>query len=287
MIAFLNVDGGSFAATLYSFFDYAKSAFASFRINDAIDILLLTLFFFFVYHFFRGKKVGTLIIGILVCTVIFLLATVFELSGVRFILSGIFKIGAIALIIIFQPEIRDLLERVGAGSINSLRNIGQDTKDKQRYYNTIDNVCRAVHILSVEKTGALIVIERTTQLDDVLHSGTPINANVNDSLIRNLFYNKAPLHDGAIVIEDDKIAAAACILPLPKRTFLDIDLGTRHRAAVGLSEISDAIIVIVSEETGIISVAMESELIRDFTEDTLRKFLVKELLREERDDSSY
>ena len=144
----------------------------------------------------------------------------------------------------------------------------------------IDNICKAVHVMSKDKTGALIVIGRTTQLDDVTHSGIEINADVSDYLIRNLFYNKAPLHDGAIVIEGNRIKAAACILPLPRHTYVHNDLGTRHRAAVGLSEISDAIIIIVSEETGIISVAKESELKRDFTEDSLRKFLVKELVAE-------
>ena len=287
MLHLLNVSADNFSDMASGFFEYAKSAFLGFKISDAVDIVLLTLFFFFIYHFFKGRKAGTLVIGIAVCTVIFALSVVFELGGIKFILSRIFDIGALALIIIFQPEIRDLLERVGAGSINSLRSIGADTKDKQKCYNTIDNICRAVHILSVEKTGALIVIERTTQLDDVLHSGTSIGANVNDSLIRNLFFNKSPLHDGAIVIEDDRIAAAACILPLPRRTQLDVSLGTRHRAAVGLSEVSDAIIIIVSEETGIISVAKECELMREFTSDTLRKFLVKELLREEREEASY
>ena len=134
--------------------------------------------------------------------------------------------------------------------------------------------------MSAERTGALIAISRTTQLDEVLHSGTTINADVSDSLIRNLFYNKAPLHDGALVIDGEKIVAAACILPLPKHTFVDSELGTRHRAAVGLSEVSDAVIIVVSEETGAISVAKESELIRNLTEDSLRKLLVKELVRD-------
>ena len=136
--------------------------------------------------------------------------------------------------------------------------------------------------MSAEHTGALIVIERTTQLDDITHTGIEINADVSDYLIRNLFYDKAPLHDGAIVIEANRITAAACILPLPKHTYVHNDLGTRHRAAVGLSEVSDAIIIIVSEETGTISVAKESELKRDFTEDSLRKFLVKELVSDQR-----
>ena len=285
MLSLMNVDVGSITDRLVYFFEYAKAAFLGFTFTDAIDILLLTVFFFFIFHFFRSRKTGTLILGITICLAVFIISTVFDLTGIRFILAGIFQIGALALVVIFQPEIRDFLERVGAGSISSIRSIGE-SKNKDKYYNTIENICRAVHVLSVEKTGALIVIERTTKLDEVLKSGTLINADVNDSLIRNLFYNKAPLHDGALVIEDGRIAAAACILPLPKRTYVDIDLGTRHRAAVGLSETSDAIIIVVSEETGTISVANECELIRNFTSDTLRKYLVKELIREDRNESN-
>ena len=201
-----------------------------------------------------------------------------NLSGVEFILSGVFKIGALAIIIIFQPEIRDLLETIGSGSIKGIKTFGDQARKKQAKYKAIDNICKAVNVMSKDRTGALIVIGRTTQLDDVTNTGIEINADVSDYLIRNLFYDKAPLHDGAIVIEGNRIKAAACILPLPRHTYVHNDLGTRHRAAIGLSEISDAVIIIVSEETGIISVAKESELKRDFTEDSLRKFLVKELV---------
>ena len=261
--------------------EFAKSAFSSFYINDAIDILLLTVLFFLAARYLRKKKVGVLIVGITVCIAVFVLATAFELTGIRFILSGVFQIGALALVIIFQPELRELLETLGSGSLKDIRSFGQESRNKQKQYQSIKNISKAVHILSVEKTGALIVIERTTKLDDILHSGTAINADVSDSLLRNLFFNKAPLHDGAVVISADKIVAASCILPLPRRTEVDSGLGTRHRAAIGLSEISDAIIVVVSEETGIISVAVECELIRDFTAETLRKFLIKELLQED------
>ena len=287
MLSIFTVEGG-FADKILAFFRFAKNLFVDFdfTLNDAIDIILLTVLFSLAYRFLKNKKAGALILGIIVCLVIYVLASLFELTGIRYILSGVFQIGGIALIIIFQPELRELLEKLGSGSIKGLRSFGQDSRDKQKQYQTIKNISKAVHVLSVEKTGALIAIERTTQLDDVLHSGTAINADVSDSLIRNLFFNKAPLHDGAVVIDGDKIAAAACILPLPKRTYVDADLGTRHRAAIGLSEISDAIIIVVSEETGIISVAMEAELKRDITAESLRKFLVNELLQGERDEDN-
>ena len=256
------------------FFDVAKSIFASFTWADAVDILLLTLLFAFVYTFLKSRKAGTLIFGIVACLVVYILSVIFDFAGVKYILSGLFQFGALAFIIIFQPELRDLLEKMG------IRSIADQSYKKQAQYKAIDNICKAVHVMSAEKTGAIIAISRTTQLDDVVHVGTVINADVTDSLIRNIFYNRAPLHDGAMIIDGNKIAAAACILPLPRHTAVDGELGTRHRAAVGLSEVSDAIIIVVSEETGIVSVAKESELIRDFTEDSLRKFLIKELVKD-------
>ena len=280
MIGFLEIASDDLSQSLSGFFAYAKSAFVGFSIADAIDILLLTVLFYLAVKFLRNKKAGALILGIIICLAVFIIATLFELRGLRYILSGIFQIGALALVIIFQPELRELFERVGSGSLKGIRSFGDQSRKKQQQYKVVDNICKAVHVLSVERTGALIAIERTTQLEDAMHSGTLINADVTDSLIRNLFYDKAPLHDGAVIISDGRIAAAACILPLPKRTAVDGNLGTRHRAAVGLSEVSDAIIIVVSEETGVISVAKESELTRNFTSDSLRKYLCRELVRE-------
>ena len=263
-----------------NFLDNAKKIFSEFNVTDAVDIGLLAVIFFVLVNFFRNRKAGSLIVGIIFCLALYGASYLFHLNGVRYILSGVFQIGALAIVVIFQPEIRDMLERVGYGSLKGIRGIGDQSKKKQTQYKAIDSVCKAVYAMAKEKTGALIVISRTTQLEEIVHSGTMINADVSDSLIRNLFYNKAPLHDGAIIIEEGKILAAACILPLPKHTHVDSELGTRHRAAVGLSEVSDAIIIVVSEETGIISVAKESDLKRDFTRESLRKFLVDELIRE-------
>lgn len=265
------------------FFERFKNIFGNFQWNDAIDIIILAFLFYFLLSFFKSRKVGTLLIGIFLCVLLYTLAVIFGFSGVRYILSGIFQIGALAIIIIFQPEIRDLLEALGSGSLKGIRSIREQAHKKQAQYKAIDNICKAVHIMSKEHTGALIVISRTIQIDDVVHSGIVINADVSDYLIRNIFFDKAPLHDGAMIIENNRVKAVSCILPLPRHTFVDNDLGTRHRAAVGLSEVSDAIIVIVSEETGVISVACESELKRDFTEDSLRKFLVKELVKDNHD----
>lgn len=276
MFGLLSVDTTGF---FDGFMDNTKEIFQSFYWTDAIDIIILAFLFYFIASFFRSRKAGTLIVGILVCFVIYFLAVFFGFTGVEFILSGVFQIGVLAIVIIFQPELRDMLETMGSGSIKSIRGIGEHNHKKQAQYKAIDNICKAVHIMSAEKTGALIAITRTTSLEDVVHSGVVINADVSDTLIRNLFYNRAPLHDGALVIDGNKIVAAACILPLPRHTAVSGELGTRHRAAVGLSEVSDALIIVVSEETGAISVAKESELVRNLTEDSLRKLLVKELVR--------
>lgn len=265
---------------LSSFVGNIKSILNNFHWTDAVDIIILAVMFYFVFSFFRSRKAGTLLVGILICIVLYIISgeRLLDLTGVRFVLSGAFKIGALAVIIIFQPEIRDILETLGSGSLKGIRTIGDTAHKKQAQYKSIDNICKAVHVMATEKTGALIVIGRTTQLEDVINSGIVINADVSDYLLRNLFYNRAPLHDGAVIIEGNRIKAASCILPLPKHTQLESEFGTRHRAAIGMSEVSDAIIIIVSEETGVISVAKESELKRDFTEDSLRKFLVKELV---------
>lgn len=281
MNTLLMMDVGALWAEIGNFIEFVKTAFYEFSFTDALDILLLTLFFTLAVKFLRGRKAGALIIGILVCLVVFVVALILDLSGVKFILSGIFQIGALAVIIIFQPEIRDALERLGSGSIHGILTIGEQKRNKEMHYRSIDAISSAVRELSASKTGALIVIERTTQLEDVLQTGITINADVNSYLLRNLFFNKAPLHDGAVIIDEGRIAAAGCLLPLTRRSDVDSDLGTRHRAALGMSETSDAIIIVVSEETGIISVAHDCTLTRNFTAESLRKYLMNKILRTE------
>ncbi len=261
--------------TLSAFFDHFKTSLADFGIKDVLDILLLSILFFFAFRFVRSRKAGALLIGILALSLLSLIANLFGLVATSYIFSEIFSIGIIALIIIFQPEIRDGLEKVGTGSVNSFISFGDQRKKKQIYSKAIENICTAVRDLSATKTGALIVMSRTTRLDDIIESGIQINADVNSFLIRNIFYDKAPLHDGAVVIDEGRISAAGCLLPLTRRTDVDSDLGTRHRAAIGMSETSDAIVIVVSEETGTISVSMDCTITRNFTADSLRSFLLK------------
>ena len=270
----LNENTGFFG----KFGEHFVECFSSFTFVNAIDIILLGLFFFFAFRFIRGRKAGVLLIGILIFFLIQALAFVFELNATYFVFSQMFKVGAIAIVIIFQPEIRDALEKIGSGSLSGLLSFGDQKKKRQMYSAAIDNICVAVADLSSTKTGALIVISRTTKLDDIMQTGVVINADVSSFLLRNIFFNRAPLHDGAVIIDEARVAAAGCLLPLTRRMDVGGDLGTRHRAAIGMSESSDAIIIVVSEETGTISIAYDCELTRDYTSGTLRKFLMKKIM---------
>lgn len=263
---------------LTDLFETVKKAFINFTVFDALDILLLSVLIFLAFRFIKGRKAGALLIGIIAISALSLIAYVCNLDATFFVFSEIFSVGMIALVIIFQPEIRDGLEKVGTGSMNSFIAFGDQKKKKLAYVNAIDNVCTAVRDLSASKTGALIVLARTTKLDDVIETGITINADVNSFLIRNIFFNKAPLHDGAMIIDEGRITAAGCLLPLTRRTDIDSDLGTRHRAAIGMSETSDAIVIVVSEETGTISVSIDCELIRDFNSESLRTFLMRSIV---------
>lgn len=258
-------------------FSGISEVFKSFHPTDAIDIVALTVLFFIAYRFLKTRKAGALLVGIMLCAVVWVLASILDLDALCFILESLFDYGFLALIIIFHPEIREALEKLGSGSLGKFSTIGD--KRKKLYSQVINNICNAVANLSATKTGALIVIERNTQIDDIIETGIRINADVSSSLLRNIFFNRAPLHDGAVVIEDGRLAAAGCLLPLTRRTDLDSSLGTRHRAAIGMSESSDAVIIVVSEETGVISVAYDCVLERNHTADSLRRYLTKKLLR--------
>ena len=268
-----------------SFFDKLWAIICSFAENpiiNALDVIILSLVLFFAVRFVRGRKAGVLLIGISVLLIITAVAHIFDFTATKHLFSSIFSVGIIALVIIFHPEIREALERVGTGSISGIMSFGDQKKKQMAYSKVIEDVAVAVTDLSSTKTGALIVISNTITLDEISNTGVKMNAEVSSFLLRNLFFNKAPLHDGAVVIDDGKIAAAGCLLPLTRRNDLDSDIGTRHRAAVGMSEISDAIIVVVSEETGTISVAHDCTLERGFTPDTLRKYLTTELIKNTR-----
>ena len=256
-----------------------KAAICNFQIKDLIEILILSAIIFSAFRLLKGRKAGALVTGLLVLAGLSVLASLLNFNVLYKLFSTILGSGLLVMIIIFQPEIRDALEKIGNGSLKGIMSFSDRKRKKEQFSNAIDNICSAVSELSRESTGALIVIERSIRLSDVTKTGVAIDANVNDLLIRNLFYNKAPLHDGAVVISGDKIVSAGCFLPLTQRVDLDSSLGTRHRAAIGMAERSDAVVVVVSEETGVISIAYDFSLIRNVKPMELRAFLLENVLR--------
>ena len=262
-----------------------KIAISNFQVKDLIEIIILAGLLFLAFQLLRGRKAGALVTGLVVVAGLSILSNIFNLNVLYRLFSTILGSGLLVVIIIFQPEIRDALEKIGNGSLKGIMSFSDRKKKKEQYLNAIENICSAVTELSRESTGALIVIERSISLSDVVKMGVTLDANVNDLLIRNLFYDKAPLHDGAVVIDDARIMAAGCLLPLTRRTDVDGNLGTRHRAAIGMSETSDAIVIVVSEETGIISVAYDCELTRNYSSESLRPFLMKRIVKKTDDEN--
>lgn len=241
-------------------------------ILDLLDIALVWVLLYMAYTFIRERRAGKLAVGVVILFALQVLSEFWNLGAMKFILENVFQVGLIALIIVFQPELRSALEKVGGEPFRGIRNL-TDTKDAQTYNQVIDNICEAVCDMSLDKTGALIVIERYTKLGEFIRSGTEINADISSYLLKNIFFNKAPLHDGAVIVRGTRIVAAGCFLPLSTNTDIVKDLGTRHRAAIGMSENSDAVVIVVSEETGVISIAKNGSLSRNYDYTRLHKEL--------------
>ena len=246
---------------------------------DVFDILFLSVILYYIYKFIRNKRAGKLAVGLIFLVSFLAISEITGMRTMKFIFQNIFQVGVIAVVILFQPEFRSMLEKVGGNPILGIKNKGDGRRDDAINL-AIREVVTASIALSESKTGALIVFQRSTKLGEVISTGTVIDAQVNSFLIRNIFFNKAPLHDGATIIIDSRIHASGCLLPLSSQDNINKDLGTRHRAAIGLSENSDAIVVVVSEETGMISVAVDGVLDRGFTADSLREKLNKLLISE-------
>ena len=244
-------------------------------ISDFLDIIIVAYLIYKAIGFVRRTNSNNLAKGL----VVFLLALwgsdIFSLTMINFLLRKTAELGLIALLILFQPELRRLLERMGSGFASERSSSG--TVMDSAISQTVQACCD----MSDSKTGALIIFERGVALNSIISTGTVINADTTAELLKNMFFNKAPLHDGAVIIRDGRIAAAGCVLPLTQRTNLSKDLGMRHRAGIGLSEESDAVIIVVSEETGAISAAMDGMLKRHLSGEALDKLLRSELIREE------
>lgn len=257
----------------------------NFQFKDAVDIIIVALLIYGVVKLVRETRAGQLVKGLFLLVILFIISSYFNLVMVSRVLAYFFQFAFVAILIVFQPEIRKALEQVGRNNVGqSIAAVvtGRDRSyDRTQIRKAINAVVDGVGILQQLKMGALIVFERKTKLGDIIETGTQINCEPSGQIVGNIFFNKAPLHDGAMIIRDGMIHAAGCILPLTKNTSVSAELGTRHRAALGVSEESDAVVVVVSEETGQISVAVNGVLARRFTRDTLRDVLEGYLIPQE------
>ena len=260
-------------------FDRATNYLLTIGVADFIDILIVAYLIYKAIWFVRRTNSYNLAKGLIVIIVVLGLSDIFRLTMINFLLRKTMELGLIALLILFQPELRKLLERMGR-SFSSARRVASPVMET-----AIAQTVQACTDMSASRTGALIIFERDVKLNSIMSTGTIVNADITSELIKNLFYNKAPLHDGAVIMRSAKIAAAGCVLPLTQSTNLSKELGMRHRAGIGLSEQSDAVVVIVSEETGSISVALDGMLKRHLTAAALESILRTELVTEEAEES--
>ncbi len=281
----MGVDVKSIWDTIVAAFGTVASVFSGISIFDIVDILVLTFIIYKVILFCRNSRAKALLKGISIVIIIYILSIWFDMIGINWILEKLINYAFVILAIVFQPELRSMLERVGHSRFGffgkSASNVQQETID------CINEVCKAVHTMSDQKIGALIVFENKTPLGEISSTGTSIDAVSSAPVITNIFFPKSPLHDGAMVIRDGRIQAAACILPLTTNSDISLDLGTRHRAAIGISENSDAVTVVVSEETGTISLTKNGIITRGFNSQSLQQELYNIFVNEEDSQKSY
>ena len=251
-----------------------------FRAVDVLDIVVVAFLIYSLIKLVRETRAEQLVKGLLIMIIAWALSSQLNLKMIKTLLDNFFQFGIIALLVVFQPELRRALEHIGRTKIGtrtfSVAKEGESLLQQER--KCINAVVEAAASIQKSKTGALIVFERQTKLGEIVDTGTIVNADPSAQIIGNIFFNKAPLHDGAMIIRNGMIYAAGCILPLTKNDSLSVDLGTRHRAAVGMSENSDAVILVVSEETGTISLAINGVITRNYTRETLKGALENEIL---------
>ncbi len=271
---------GSIGAFFVSIWNVLVSLISGFHpLFDLLDIAVVAYLIYKAIELFRDTRAKQLVKGIIVVLLVWGLAQWWGMNSVNWLIQKVADSALVAVVIIFHPEIRRALEGMGRSNIGrGFFNISTPEEDRQNILAGIDAVCKASASLQEEKVGALIVFERETGLGEIINTGTVLAADASPSLIGNIFFPKSPLHDGAMVIRAGRVQAAGCILPLTARHDTDKSLGTRHRAAIGMSENSDAVVVVVSEETGVISIARDGRLTRNYTPITLREELNNLLL---------
>ncbi len=271
---------GAFFAEVWS---HIVKFFLSYNyLTDTLDILLVAFAIYSLIKLVRDSRAEQLLKGLCLLGIAYGAAHLLQLTTLKYLLKIVFDNALIVLVVIFQPEIRRALEQAGHSRISKLNLFGASDEENERYVQSwqraISAVCGAVATLQRQKMGALIVFERTTTLGEIIKTGTIVDADPTPELIGNIFFNKAPLHDGAMIIRDGRVHAAGCILPLSDNMRISRELGTRHRAGLGMSENSDAIVVIVSEETGTVSMAVAGELKRNYSPEALRVALENGIL---------
>ena len=257
-----------------AFFDYIVKYIQLLRISDFIDVFIVAIILYYLINLIRETRAMQLVKGIIFLFIVFFMSQWLKLNALNYILGGAMQIGAFALVVIFQPELRNLLERMGRFNVGNIIDFAADTSDEE-LQRVIESISVAAANMSESRTGALIVMERSTRLGEFISTGTMLDANVSSGLLENIFVPNTPLHDGAVIIRNNKIVTAGCLLPLTANNNLSRDLGTRHRAAIGLSEVTDAVIIVVSEETGKISIALNGSLTRNLSKESLSKALTK------------
>ena len=261
-------------------FDSILTVLKTFRFVDVIDIVVIAFIVYSLFKLVRDTRAEQLVKGIVILMIAYLGASIFNMLMMKNLLKTLFEFGVVLLAIIFQPEIRNALEQLGRKNIKSFSfRVNRTDEWIEKEKKAILDVAETAEVFSRQKTGALIVFERETKLSDIAATGVEINADTSTAILGNLFFNKAPLHDGAVIISNGLVKSAGCILPLTSRNEdVDMNLGTRHRASIGISEVSDAVIVVVSEETGTISVAQNGELTSNYNKTSLIKKLEEELI---------
>ena len=257
-----------------------QSIMSNFRPEDALDITIVSYIVYKMIGFIRETRAMQLIRGLVIIIVAFFVSDIFNLYLLNWLLKSLFTMGLFAVVVLFQPELRRALEQVGRKNLmntNSFRNI-----DKNKAVETVDSLVSAIDDFSATRTGALIAIERETMLNDIIETGVVVDAEISIRLLGNLFYEGSPLHDGGVIIRGARIHAASCVFPLTEKKNIGRNLGTRHRAGVGLSEVCDALIIIVSEETGVVSIAEDGKIRRFVDLKTIEKMLLNMYLPSER-----
>ena len=263
---------------IINFFKEFAALLPTIQIMDVVDILVVAFVIYKIILMLQTTSSSRIAKSIIIILILTAATSLLHMYLMNYLLDKILEIGLLALVIMFQPELRRMLEKLGSKSFREILS----TKQEQRNIDhVISETVKACEIMSRERTGVLIAFERTTSLEEYQKTGTIVDAQVSSELLRNIFFTKASLHDGAVIIRNERIAAAGCVLPLTENRNISSDLGTRHRAGIGMSEVSDAVVVIVSEETGTISVAVSGMLKRHLAPQTLEKLLLNELAPKE------